>query len=69
MGTRVTEARVRQCREAGLWRNESLETYLDRWATEPAGEDLAIVGQDFLGHPIDRHGGQELFGVAVRPVR
>lgn len=33
MGTRVTEARARECTEAGLWRNESLETYLDRWAT------------------------------------
>jgi len=46
MGTRVTEARVRQCREAGLWRNESLETYLDRWAT--ARPDKAAV--------VDRHG-------------
>ena len=46
MGTRVTEARVRQCREAGLWRNESLETYLDRWAT--ARPDKAAV--------VDGHG-------------
>jgi cyclohexanecarboxylate-CoA ligase len=46
MGTRVTEARARQCRAAGLWRNESLETYLDRWAT--ARPDKAAV--------VDGHG-------------
>jgi len=44
MGTRVTEARVRQCREAGLWRNESLETYLDRWATARPDKVAVVDG-------------------------
>ena len=45
MGTRVTEARVRQCREAGLWRNESLETYLDRWATARPDKAAVVDGR------------------------
>jgi cyclohexanecarboxylate-CoA ligase len=45
MGTRVTEARARECTEAGLWRNESLETYLDRWATATPDKSAVVDGQ------------------------
>jgi cyclohexanecarboxylate-CoA ligase len=45
MGTRVAEARARECTEAGLWRNESLETYLDRWATARPDKTALVDGQ------------------------
>jgi cyclohexanecarboxylate-CoA ligase len=45
MGTRVSEARARECTEAGLWRNESLETYLDRWATARPDKAAVVDGQ------------------------
>ena len=45
MGTRVAEARARECTEAGLWRNESLETYLDRWATARPDKAAVVDGQ------------------------
>jgi len=45
MGMKVTEARVRECTEAGLWRNESLETYLDRWATAKPDKAAVVDGQ------------------------
>jgi non-ribosomal peptide synthetase component E (peptide arylation enzyme) len=45
MGTRVTEARARECTEAGLWRNESLETHLDRWATVRPDKDAVVDGR------------------------
>jgi cyclohexanecarboxylate-CoA ligase len=45
MGTKVSEARVRECTEAGLWRNESLETYLDRWATSRPDKAAVVDGQ------------------------
>jgi cyclohexanecarboxylate-CoA ligase len=45
MGTKVAEARVRECTEAGLWRNESLETYLDRWATARPDKTAVVDGQ------------------------
>jgi len=45
MGTRVAEARARECTEAGLWRNESLETYLDRWATARPDKSAVVDGQ------------------------
>jgi cyclohexanecarboxylate-CoA ligase len=31
--TALDEARVRECRARGFWRDESVEVYLDRWAT------------------------------------
>lgn len=34
METSLTDARVRAMRAAGLWRDESLSEYLDRWARE-----------------------------------
>ncbi len=39
--TTLTEARIRESLAQGLWRNETLETYLDRWAT--ARPDKAAV--------------------------
>ena len=45
MGTRVAEARARECTAAGLWRNESLETYLDRWATVRPDRIALVDGQ------------------------
>ncbi len=32
--TDLTDARIADCVGRGFWRNETLETYLDRWATE-----------------------------------
>src|SRR3972149_3963170 len=31
--TTLTEARIQESLAKGLWRNETLEAYLDRWAT------------------------------------
>ncbi len=31
--TTLTEARIQESLAQGLWRNETLEAYLDRWAT------------------------------------
>ena len=45
MGTKVAEERARECTEAGLWRNESLETYLDRWATRRPDKTAFVDGQ------------------------
>ena len=45
MGTKVAEARARECTAAGLWRNESLETYLDRWATVRPDKTALVDGQ------------------------
>jgi cyclohexanecarboxylate-CoA ligase len=45
MGTRVAEARARECTAAGLWRNESLETWLDRWATARPDKPAVVDGQ------------------------
>jgi cyclohexanecarboxylate-CoA ligase len=45
MDTSLTEARIRECTTAGLWRNEALEAYLDRWARERADKIAVIDGQ------------------------
>ena len=45
MDTDLTDARIRECTGAGLWRNESLETYLDRWATSRPDKTAVVDGQ------------------------
>ena len=45
MATRVTDARARECTAAGLWRNESLETYLDRWASTRPDKAAVVDGR------------------------
>ena len=45
MATKVAETRARECTAAGLWRNESLETYLDRWATVRPDKTALVDGQ------------------------
>lgn len=40
--TDLTDARIRDCAGRGFWRNETLEVYLDRWATRWP-EKTAIV--------------------------
>ena len=52
MGTKIAEARVRECTAAGLWRNESLETYLDRWATARPDKAAVVDGQEGVRDPI-----------------
>ena len=42
MDTDLTDARIRASRATGVWRDESLETYLDRWATARPGK-VALV--------------------------
>ena len=42
MDTSLTDARIRDCTAAGLWRNESLDAYLDRWARERP-DKVAVV--------------------------
>jgi cyclohexanecarboxylate-CoA ligase len=42
MDTTLTSERIAQSTERGYWRNESLETYLDRWATRRPGK-MAVV--------------------------
>jgi cyclohexanecarboxylate-CoA ligase len=45
MGTKVAEARAREWTAAGLWLNESLETYLDRWATVRPDKTALVDGR------------------------
>src|SRR6266511_6235315 len=45
MDTSLTEARIRDCTAAGLWRNEGLDTYLDRWATKRPDKAAVVDGQ------------------------
>ena len=45
MESSLTEARIRESTAAGLWRNESLETYLDRWATARPDKDAVVDGR------------------------
>jgi cyclohexanecarboxylate-CoA ligase len=45
MDTSLEEARIRECTAAGLWRNEGLDTYLDRWATERPDKTAVVDGQ------------------------
>ena len=71
MGTKVAEARARECTAAGLWRNESLETYLDRWATRRPDKTAFVDGQgrytwaalaravERVAHGLRAHGLQE----------
>ena len=48
METNLTEARTRAMIGAGLWRNESLLTYLDRWARERPGKTALVDGRGRL---------------------
>src|SRR5262245_14351017 len=50
MGTTLTDARIRQARAAGLWRDESLETYLDRWASARPGHTALVDGASRLSY-------------------
>jgi cyclohexanecarboxylate-CoA ligase len=45
MDTSLTEARIRACTAAGLWRDEGLDTYLDRWARERPDQTAVVDGQ------------------------
>ncbi|HTY80391.1 MAG TPA: AMP-binding protein [Candidatus Bathyarchaeia archaeon] len=45
MDARLTDLRIRECTAAGLWRNESLDAYLDRWATERPHKTAVVDGQ------------------------
>src|SRR5262249_185851 len=45
MDTSLTDARIRDCTAAGLWRNESLDAYLDRWARERPDKVAVVDGQ------------------------
>jgi non-ribosomal peptide synthetase component E (peptide arylation enzyme) len=44
METTLTEARIRQARAPGYWRDESAETYLDRWARERPDHAAIVDG-------------------------
>lgn len=48
MDTSLTEARIRESTKTGAWRNESLETCLDRWATARPGKTALVDGQGRL---------------------
>jgi len=45
MDTSLTAARIREFTAAGLWRNEGLEAYLDRWATTRPDKLALVDGQ------------------------
>ena len=42
--TDLTAGRVRDCTARGLWRNESVEVYLDRWATRRPAKVAMVDG-------------------------
>src|SRR4029450_6154434 len=48
METNLTDATTRAMIAAGLWRNESLLTYLDRWARERPGKTALVDGRGRL---------------------
>ena len=48
METNLTEARTRAMTAAGLWRNESLPSYLDRWARERPNKAALVDGRGRL---------------------
>ena len=45
METALTRERIAWSTERGLWRNESLETYLDRWATRRPDKTAIVDGR------------------------
>jgi cyclohexanecarboxylate-CoA ligase len=42
--TDLTDARIRECTARGFWRNETLSTYLDRWARKQPDKVALIDG-------------------------
>jgi cyclohexanecarboxylate-CoA ligase len=50
METTLTEARIRQARAAGFWRDESVESYLDRWARERPDRTAIVDGAGRLSY-------------------
>jgi cyclohexanecarboxylate-CoA ligase len=48
MDTTLTPARIRESTMKGLWRNESLELYLDRWATQRPDKTALVDGRGRL---------------------
>jgi non-ribosomal peptide synthetase component E (peptide arylation enzyme) len=50
METALTEARIRQARAAGFWRDESVEIYLDRWARERPDRTAIVDGAGRLSY-------------------
>jgi cyclohexanecarboxylate-CoA ligase len=59
METNLTDTRIRAMTGAGFWRNESLETYLDRWARERPAKTALVDGQgrytwEALARAVDR---------------
>src|SRR5215470_6963374 len=68
METSLTAERIRDATRGGLWRNESLETYLDRWATRRPDKTAMVDGRgrytyaelaravDRIAHGLQAHG-------------
>jgi cyclohexanecarboxylate-CoA ligase len=59
METNLTDRRIRAMTGAGFWRDESLETYLDRWARERPAKTALVDGQgrytwEALARAVDR---------------
>ena len=59
METNLTDRRIRAMTGAGFWHNESLETYLDRWARERPAKIALVDGQgrytwEALARAVDR---------------
>jgi cyclohexanecarboxylate-CoA ligase len=50
METSLTEARIRRAKAAGFWRDENLETYLDRWACERPDHTASVDGAGRLSY-------------------
>jgi cyclohexanecarboxylate-CoA ligase len=57
--TRIDDHRAAEMTRAGWWRNESLDQYLDRWATKRPGKTAAVDGASRLtwaelAHTVER---------------
>jgi len=50
MRTTLTDERIRNATDRGLWRNESIETYLDRWAAQRPDKPALIDGRSRLSY-------------------
>ncbi|HEV8439283.1 MAG TPA: AMP-binding protein [Methylomirabilota bacterium] len=50
MDTTLTPARIRESAAQGWWRDECLETYLDRWATRHPDKPALVDGHGRLGY-------------------
>jgi cyclohexanecarboxylate-CoA ligase len=67
--TDLTESRVAECVRRGLWRNDTLDTYLDRWATlRPAATAMVDDATSWTWGELARTVERVAYGLKARGV-